>query len=147
MARPPDASAPARRTERTSEHHHRAARDRAHRSQPRDDPGLPGAVPKLFLTNSSWEYWRGDGALAHIDPRTGEDLPDDPDARVFLLRGTDHFGAMTLKRFMPAANPTHTHDVGPILRALFADKSAYAIVDPAAEPVFPYVQTAIAAYA
>ncbi|MDT3439113.1 alpha/beta hydrolase domain-containing protein [Pseudofrankia sp. BMG5.37] len=80
---------------------------------------VPSAVPKLFLTNSSWEYWRGDGALVHIHPETGEDLPDDPDARVYLLRGTDHFGALTLKEFMPGANPTHAHDVGPILRALF----------------------------
>ncbi|KPM52157.1 hypothetical protein ACG83_32135 [Frankia sp. R43] len=80
-----------------------------------------GAIPKLFLTNSSWEYWRGDGALVHVDSDTGDDLPDDPDARVYLLAGTDHFGAMptALKELMPAANPVHDHDVGPVLRALF----------------------------
>lgn len=78
-----------------------------------------GAAPKLFLTNSSWEYWRGDGALVHIDPDTGADLPEDPDARIYLLSGTDHFGAMPLKELMPAANPIHAHDVRPILRALF----------------------------
>jgi hypothetical protein len=78
-----------------------------------------GSSPKLFLTNSSWEYWRGDGALVHIDPQTGTDLPDEPDARVYLLSGTDHMGALSLKGLMPAANPVHVHDVGPILRALF----------------------------
>jgi hypothetical protein len=78
-----------------------------------------GATPKLFLTNSSWEYWRGDGALVHVDPDTGADLPDDPDARVYLLSGTDHFGAIPIKEVLPGANPIHFHDARPILRALF----------------------------
>ncbi len=78
-----------------------------------------GHCPKVFFTNSSWEYWRGDGALVHVDAATGGDLPDDPDARVYLLAGTDHIGAAPLKELMPAANPFHHHDVGPILRALF----------------------------
>jgi hypothetical protein len=79
-----------------------------------------GGVPKLLLTNSSWEYWRGDGALVHIDPVSGADLPPDPDARAYLLAGTDHIGAMPIKDMMPTANPVHTHDASPILRALFA---------------------------
>ncbi|WP_396230827.1 alpha/beta hydrolase domain-containing protein, partial [Frankia sp. EI5c] len=49
-----------------------------------------GGTPKIMFTNSSWEYWRGDGALLHQDAHTGEDLPEDPDARVHLLAGTDH---------------------------------------------------------
>ena len=49
-------------------------------------------MPKLVLTNSSWEYWRGDGALVHQDPVTGADLPEDPDARSYLISGTDHIG-------------------------------------------------------
>ena len=72
-----------------------------------------------MLTNSSWEYWRGDGALVHVDPETGQDLPDDPDSRVYLLAGTDHIGSMPFKDRMPVANPVHTHDVSPVLRALF----------------------------
>jgi hypothetical protein len=78
-----------------------------------------GGAPKLILTNSAWEYWRGDGALVHADPATGADLPDDPDARVYLLRGTDHIGAMPLKDAMPVANPVHALDPQPLLRALF----------------------------
>ena len=78
-----------------------------------------GGAPKLMLTNSSWEYWRGDGALVHQDPVTGADLPPDPDTRAYLLSGTDHMGAFGFKEFMPVANPVHTHDVGPVLRALF----------------------------
>jgi hypothetical protein len=81
---------------------------------------LPPYDPKLLLTNTSWEYWRGDGALVHIDPETGADLPPDPDARAYLLAGTDHIGGMPMKEMMPTANPIHTHDTSPILRALFA---------------------------
>ncbi len=91
-----------------------------------------GSVPKLFLTNTSWEYWRGDGALVHVDPETGADLPLDPDTRAYLLSGTDHIGGMPIKDQMPTANPVHTHDTSPILRALFA-----ALVDWACNGIEP----------
>nr|WP_214404969.1 alpha/beta hydrolase domain-containing protein [Pseudonocardia lacus] len=78
-----------------------------------------GGVPKVVLTNSAWEYWRGDGALVHQDPRTGDDLPEDPDARSHLLSGTDHLGAMAaFKALLPVANPVHALDPSPVLRAL-----------------------------
>jgi hypothetical protein len=92
---------------------------------PYDSAGLlatqraAGGVPKLILTNSSWEYWRGDGALVHQDSMTGADLPPDPDTRAYLFSGTDHLGGFAIKGMMPAANPVHTHDVSPLLRALF----------------------------
>jgi hypothetical protein len=78
-----------------------------------------GGAPKLFLTNSAWEYWRGDGALVHQDATTGSDLPDDPDARNYLIAGTDHMGAYAIKEFMPVANPSHLLDASTVLRALF----------------------------
>ncbi len=78
-----------------------------------------GVAPKLMCTNSSWEYWRGDGALLHQDPVTGEDRPDDPDCRCYLLAGTDHFGAVPMKELLPVANPVNGVDPGPLLRALF----------------------------
>jgi Alpha/beta hydrolase domain len=79
-----------------------------------------GGSPKVFFTNSSWEYWRGDGALVHQDAITGDDLPEDPDGRAYLISGTDHYGNISaMKDLMPLANPTHGLDAGPILRALF----------------------------
>jgi hypothetical protein len=79
-----------------------------------------GGVPKLMLTNSSWEYWRGDGALVHQDPVTGADLPGDPDARSYLISGTDHMGpTVEMKRGFPLGNPPHNLDPGPVVRALF----------------------------
>ncbi len=78
-----------------------------------------GMAPKVMSTNSSWEYWRGDGALLHADPDTGDDLEEDPDARQHLIAGTDHFGPFALKEFLPVTNAVHQLDVTPILRALF----------------------------
>jgi hypothetical protein len=78
-----------------------------------------GGLPKLFQTNTAWEYWRGDGALVHVDAATGGDLPEPEGTRTYLLSGTDHIGAMPMKDLMPVANPVHKLDTGPILRALF----------------------------
>ncbi len=79
-----------------------------------------GGAPKVIATNSAWEYWRGDGALVHADPVTGADLPEDRDARSYLISGTDHLGvAGDLKRMFPTGNPPHGLDPGLIVRALF----------------------------
>ncbi|MDE3202772.1 MAG: hypothetical protein KGQ66_00960 [Acidobacteriota bacterium] len=96
-----------------------------------------GVAPKLMCTNSSWEYWRGDGALLHQDPLTGEDRPEDPDCRCYLLAGTDHFGAIPMKELFPVANPVHGLDPGPLLRALFAGLVAWVVdgVEPPASAV------------
>lgn len=77
-----------------------------------------GGVPKTIFTNSATEYWQGDGALVHVDPHTGQDLPEDADVRTYLLAGTDHFGSSKIKDALPAANPVHHLDVTPVTRAL-----------------------------
>ncbi len=78
-----------------------------------------GGVPKTIFINSATEYWVSGGALLHVDPRTGADLPEDPDVRTYLLAGTDHFGSSKLKDSLPTANPAHRLDVTPVNRALF----------------------------
>jgi hypothetical protein len=78
-----------------------------------------GGVPKTIFTNSATEYWVSGGALLHVDPRTGADLPEDPDVRTYLLASTDHFGSSKLKEALPTANPAHRLDVTPVNRALF----------------------------
>lgn len=77
-----------------------------------------GGVPKTIFTNSATEYWQGDGALVHVDPNTGKDMPEDPDVRTYLIAGTDHFGSSQIKEALPAANPVHRLDVTPVNRAL-----------------------------
>ena len=78
-----------------------------------------GGVPKTIFTNSATEYWNSGGALLHVDPYTGADLPEDPDVRTYLLASTDHFGSSKIKEAFPAANPVHRLDVTPVNRALF----------------------------
>jgi hypothetical protein len=77
-----------------------------------------GGVPKTIFTNSATEYWNSGGALLHVDPLTGADLPEDPDVRTYLLAGTDHFGSSKIKEALPTANPSHRLDVTPVNRAL-----------------------------
>jgi hypothetical protein len=77
-----------------------------------------GGVPKTIFTNSATEYWNSGGALLHVDPLTGADLPEDPDVRTYLLAGTDHFGSSKIKEALPTANPSHRLDVTPVSRAL-----------------------------
>ena len=49
-----------------------------------------GAVPKVFYTNTSAEYWRGDGSLAHIDGLAGRDLDGAEKTRTYHFGGTQH---------------------------------------------------------
>ena len=49
-----------------------------------------GAVPKVFLTNSSSEYWRGDAALVHTDLDGAKDIEPSDNVRIYLLAGTQH---------------------------------------------------------
>ena len=55
-----------------------------------------GVTPRIAATNTSWEYWRGDASLLHIDPFGGgaaggaRDLPPHPLVRHYHLAGTQH---------------------------------------------------------
>ena len=49
-----------------------------------------GVTPKVVKTNTSWEFWRGDASLIDIDPATGEDIPQHPQSRYYLLACTQH---------------------------------------------------------
>ncbi len=79
-----------------------------------------GSAPKVVVTNSASEYWRGDGWLAHGDPATLEDVEDPPDVRHYLLAGVDHFGDLgELAGMVPARNPATCLDATLVERALF----------------------------
>ena len=49
-----------------------------------------GRVPRIFATNTSAEYWRGDGSLIHTDAEGRRDLEPPDFARVYLFSGTQH---------------------------------------------------------
>ncbi|HMH49182.1 MAG TPA: alpha/beta hydrolase domain-containing protein [Candidatus Acidoferrum sp.] len=49
---------------------------------------------KVFFTNTSFEYHRGDASLVHTDAAGVEDVDPGPDVRVYHFTGTEHaFGA------------------------------------------------------
>ena len=95
-------------------------------------------MPKIVLTNSSWEYWRGDGALVHQDPVTGADLPEDPDARSYLISGTDHM-ARRARRSGCSRSATRRTTSTPslVVRALFVQLERWVVdgVEPAPSAV------------
>jgi hypothetical protein len=65
---------------------------------PFDDDGLlakakaDGAVPKIFYTFSSTEYWARAGSLSVTDPAGTADVPLAPTSRLYFLAGTPHAG-------------------------------------------------------
>lgn len=49
-----------------------------------------GRIPKVVLTNSSAEYWRGDASLIHTDVKGRQDVEPPAGVRVYLFAGTQH---------------------------------------------------------
>ena len=49
-----------------------------------------GGMPKIFWTNSSAEYWRGDCAFLHLDLEGKRDLAVAPEVRIYSFPGTQH---------------------------------------------------------
>jgi hypothetical protein len=81
-------------------------------------------VPKIFYSNSSTEYWRGDASLIHTDAEGRRDVAPIATSRFYHFAGTQHTAA-TLP--LTDTNPTDgtrgqqalgTVDYNPLLRAL-----------------------------
>ena len=49
-----------------------------------------GRVPRIFATNTSAEYWRGDASLIHTDIEGRRDVEPPEFQRTYLLAGTQH---------------------------------------------------------
>jgi hypothetical protein len=49
-----------------------------------------GKLPKLVLTNTSAEYWRGDASLVHTDVEGTRDVAPRPTTRLYLFAGCQH---------------------------------------------------------
>ncbi len=80
------------------------------------------AVPKIIYTNSSAEYWRGDGVLAHIDTSANSDIQEAPESRSYLFASTQHGpGYIGQSRFNPdgggVRHELNVTDYSPLLRA------------------------------
>jgi hypothetical protein len=62
---------------------------------------------KVFYTNTSFEYHRGDASLVHTDPAGLRDVDPGPDVRVYHFTGTEHApgGWPPTDTQAPAADP------------------------------------------
>lgn len=83
-----------------------------------------GKVPKIFFTNSSTEYWRGDASLLHTDAAGTHDVEPTPSSRFYHFAGTQHSaGALPLGDTNPVDGARGQQKLGsvdynPLLRAL-----------------------------
>jgi hypothetical protein len=86
-----------------------------------------GRVPKVMMTNSSAEYWRGDASLIHTDVMGEHDVEPPPGVRVYLFAGTQHTpGALPPLAADPntgarGLQPFNVVDYAPLLRAVLAN--------------------------
>ena len=80
--------------------------------------------PKLLITNTSWEYWRGDAALAHVSTDGSQDLEPNANERIYMFAGCHHINAVwpPSDRFMltgeQVAYSLNTISFAPLIRAV-----------------------------
>jgi hypothetical protein len=82
-----------------------------------------GGMPRVFSTNSSAEYWRGDCSLIHTDLTGTRDVAPPSEERIYHFASTQHgAGALPLHRVNPndgsaGVNDFNLLDYSPLLRA------------------------------
>ncbi len=83
--------------------------------------------PRIFLTNSSAEYWRGDASLIHTDADGARDVEPPPFVRIYALAGTQHTpGALPPLEADPntgdrGLQPFNVVDYAPLMRAAWVN--------------------------
>src|SRR5215472_12901969 len=104
-----------------------------------DAPIKSHTEPKIFLTNTSYEYWGRAASLIHTSPDGARDVAPGKNVRVYLLAGLQHFSAIFPPQKATAGNPDYTaqqrHNPNPIQwfwRALITDMDQW--VKSGAEP-------------
>jgi hypothetical protein len=86
-----------------------------------------GGVPRVIATNTSAEYWRGDGSLVHTDLEGKRDVEPPAEVRVYHLAGTQHGpGVLPLVDTEPnegtrGAHPFNAVDYSPLVRSAFVN--------------------------
>jgi hypothetical protein len=88
-----------------------------------------GAVPKVFHTQSSSEYWHRAGSLVHTDPLGERDAEIPPEVRIYTFGGTQHGpGSGLPEPRRPGSDgqlPSNPADYRPLLRALVVALDAW----------------------
>lgn len=97
----------------------------------------PESMPKLFYTNSSTEYWRSIGALAHTTVDGKQDLPLLDNVRTYNFAGTQHGPAAFPPGARGAEYLPNPNDYRWFLRALLVAMDRW-ITDDVAPPPSRY---------
>ena len=84
-----------------------------------------GALPRLFYTTTSTEYWTRAASLLHTDVTGSADVPLDPRARLYFLAGAQH-GNWRFAERGPYQNCGNPLDHRPPMRALLLALDAWA---------------------
>lgn len=88
-------------------------------------------MPKVVITNTSFEYWRGDAALTHVSPDGVRDLETHPCERNYLFAGTHHVNGVlppTNTFAVTGEKARYTFNVvdhSPLVRAAFANLDSW----------------------
>lgn len=78
-------------------------------------------APKIFYTNSSYEYWGRAASLVHTSIDGKRDVEPGPTTRVYLIAGAQHgTGSFPPVVQGGARYPRNTNDFRPLMRALLA---------------------------
>jgi hypothetical protein len=76
-----------------------------------------GHLPKLFVVNSSTEFWNRDASLVGTTPDGTADVTPAPEARLYALSGAQHYRGRSKTR-APYVNCVSTTDHYLVMRAL-----------------------------
>jgi hypothetical protein len=77
-----------------------------------------GVVPKMFFTNSSYEYYGRSASLIHTTIDGKRDLPPPANARIYLIAGAQHGPGQFPPRRNGVQNPANANDFRWAMRAL-----------------------------
>jgi hypothetical protein len=86
----------------------------------------PAHTPRIIISNTSFEYWRGDASLAHI--AGDKDIAEHLATRIYHIAGAHHIGGILFRgkqlskidaTGLEVAMPLNTVATAPINRALF----------------------------
>jgi len=88
-----------------------------------------GGVPKIFYTDTSAEYWRGDAGLTHVELETQEDVPFPDNVRRYLFASTQHspgtLPQLSESKYGPTGNGLNIIDYRPLIRAALSNLLAW----------------------
>ncbi|HYL63858.1 MAG TPA: alpha/beta hydrolase domain-containing protein [Candidatus Methylomirabilis sp.] len=105
-------------------------------------------TPKIFFTNTSYEYWGRAASLIHISADATKDVPLSDNVRVYMLAGLQHFSAafppQKSSPNSPDSNAQQRYNPNPIQffwRALITDMNEW-VRDNSAPPPSTYPRIA-----